>query len=262
MSLRDRYAVELRRVRNALRQLHLQTVVILLTAPLLVFIQFFAGSRRRFLEVAADRLPDSMEALAAWSWWFGMQGVTGFIIPVAILLLVFRQKPKAVGLSLGDWRFGLSISALYIPLVLLGTWVLSDSTAFQRSYPHLQQAAYDWQMLAVYELMFLFYWIGWEYLWRGYFLFGTVRTFGIYAIFLQAIPFALLHVNKPFAEALLSIVGGVALGAVVWRCRSFWYAVPVHALQMIAIDVWCTLRIRTGVSGKGWNALSEIFSRL
>ena len=87
---------------------------------------------------------------------------------------------------------------------------------------------------------------------------GTARTFGLYAVFVQAVPFALLHLNKPLPEALLSIVGGVALGALVWRCRSFWIAVPIHAAQMLVLDFWCTLRIRTGVSGVGPAALVEL----
>ena len=246
----------------AVRTLDRQTTTVLITAPLLVFVQFFAGNRRRFLEVAGDVLPDMQEGLYAWSWWFGMQAVTGFVVPVLILLLLFRQRPREAGLSVGDWRFGLTITLLYLPLVIVGTWVLSDGAAFQRAYPHLGQAAQSWTVFAIYEVMFLLYWIGWEYLWRGYVLFGTARTFGYYAIFIQTVPFALLHVNKPPEEAFLSVLGGVALGAVVWRCRSFWYAVPVHALQMLAIDFWCTLRIRTGVHGKGFAALGELFSRL
>ena len=91
-------------------------------------------------------------------------------------------------------------------------------------------------------------------------LFGTAHTFGLYAIFVQTVPFALLHLNKPLPEALLSIVGGVALGALVWRCRSFWIAVPLHASQMFILDFWCTLRIRTGVSGVGPGAFVELLS--
>lgn len=262
MSLRESSRKEWDRLILAVRGLDRTTTFVLVTTPLLIFAQFFLGNRRQFLEVAGHWIPDHIEALAAWSWWFSFQGFTGFVLPVFFLLVLFRMKPRDAGLSLGDWRFGLTISLLYLPLVIVGTWVLSDGAAFQRSYPHLGQAANDWSVFLIYELLFLFYWIGWEYLWRGYVLFGTARTFGVYAIFIQAIPFAVLHVDKPAAEAVLSVLGGIALGAVVWRCRSFWYAVPVHAFQMLAIDFWCTLRIRTGVEGKGISALLEIFEKL
>ena len=262
MSLQRTVRREWDRLRSALRDVDRLTAFVLVTTPLLVFAQFFIGNRRQFLEVAGPWIPDEIEALSAWSWWFAFQGISGFVLPVLVLLFLFRLRPKEIGLTAGDWRFGVTISLLYLPLVIVGTWILSDSLEFQQAYPHLGQAAHDWNVFIIYELLFLFYWIGWEYLWRGYMLFGTARTFGIYAIFIQTIPFAVLHVNKPAAEAVLSVVGGLALGAVVWRSRSFWYAVPVHALQMLAIDLWCTLRVRTGVHGKGLSALMELFHRL
>jgi hypothetical protein len=111
----------------------------------------------------------------------------------------------------------------------------------------------------VYEGLFLFYWIGWEYLWRGFVLFGTARTFGVYAIVVQMVPFAILHYEKPLPEALLSILGGLALGALVWRCRSFWIAVPIHFFQMLMLDFWCTLRLRTEIHGISPGALVDVF---
>lgn len=262
MGFSDLYHAEWARVRRAWGRLHKQTVFVLATAPLLVFLQFGVGNRRRFLEVAGDSLPDGLEGLAAWSWWFGIQGITGFLIPIMLLLLIFRRRPAEIGLSVGDWRFGLAATMTYLPIVLVGTWLLSDSAAFQASYPHLPDARRDWQIFIAYEAMFLFYWIGWEYLWRGYVLFGTAPSLGIYAIFVQALPFALLHLQKPPVEAVLSVLGGVALGAVVWRCKSFWYAVPVHALQMLSIDFWCALRIRGGVEGKGLASLVAALQQL
>src|SRR5690606_7144010 len=147
----------------------------------------------------------------------------------------------------------------YLPLVLVGTWILSDMPSFQRMYPHLSTAASSWKVFVAWEFLFLFYWIGWEYLWRGFVLFGTAPAFGVNAIFVQAMPFAILHMDKPLAEALLSSVGGVALGALVRRCRSVWIAVPIHALQMFALDFFCTMRVRTGASGIGFDAFLRLF---
>jgi uncharacterized protein len=94
-------------------------------------------------------------------------------------------------------------------------------------------------------------------------LFGTAPAVGpVIAIVIQTVPFAILHATKPPAEAFLSILGGLLLGALVWRCRSFWIAVPIHAAQMLILDLWSTLRQRTGVDGVGLEALAEIFRRL
>lgn len=245
-------------LRTTARTLDRQTLFVLTAAVALVVLQNALGSRRLFHDALAPFFPEAWRGVLAWGWWFGIQGVTGFVLPALSLRLLFKRRPAEIGLGWGDARLALTLAALYLPLVAVGTWVLSDQAAFQAQYPHYGPAALDWRFFIVYELLFLFYWIGWEYLWRGFVLFGTAPTFGLYAIFVQMVPFALLHLAKPLPEALLSIVGGVALGALVWRCRSFWIAVPIHAAQMLILDFWCTLRIRTEVSGIGPDALVDL----
>jgi len=258
LSLRD----EWRRARAALTQVDRQAAFVLLTAALLVIFQMHWGDRSFFRTEIAPLLDVDGRGLASWVWWFGMQGVLGFLLPVCILKWGFKLSWSAMGLGLGDYQFALKITALYLPLVLIGTWILSASPSFQSNYPHYVPAGQNWSIFLIYEAFFLLYWVGWEYLWRGFVLFGTARAFGVMAIFIQAMPFAIMHFDKPFPEALLSVVGGVALGAVVWRTRSFWIAVPIHAAQMVILDFWCSLRSRSGANGLGWEALESMFKSL
>ena len=251
-------AREIRSAAEAVKRLDKQVVFVLAIVPILVIAQESLGSRSLFRENLAPLVPAEWRGLAAWGWWFCMQGVVGFLLPVTVLLTVFRRRASEIGLGLGDWKLALVLGAVYVPAVIVGTWFLSSSPEFQAKYPHYGPVAFDWTIFAIYELLFLFYWIGWEYLWRGFMLFGTARVFGLYAIFIQAIPFALLHLNKPLPEALLSVAGGLALGALVWRCRSFWIAVPIHAVQMLILDLWCSLRSRSGVTGTGFADLAQV----
>jgi hypothetical protein len=256
VSFRDEWS----RLRAAVRSLDPQTSFVLVSAAVLVVLQFTLGDRALFRNHLASAVPSAWRGLAGWGWWFGMQGLLGFVLPAAALGLFFSNDLKDLGLGLGDWRLAVAVAALYLPLVAAGTWVLSDGTAFQQQYPHHTPATRSWTVFLIYEALFLFYWIGWEYLWRGFVLFGTAPTLGLYAIFVQALPFAALHVSKPWPEAVLSVVGGIVLGALVWRCRSFWIAVPIHAAQMMLLDLWCTLRVRTGVSGVGLEALTAVLT--
>ena len=237
-----------------------QTVTVLVLCVVLVVAQLKLGDRRFFFREILPESWDQNRQLLSWGWWFLIQGVAGFVLPLVILRWIFRRSWKTMGLGLGDWKMATKVALLYLPFVVVGTWMLSDGAGFQQSYPHYRAAVYDWRLFAVYHLLFLMYWIGWEYLWRGFMLFGTAHTLGIYAIFIQAIPFALLHLEKPLPEMLLSIVGGIALGALVWRCRSFWIAVPIHFLQMLFLDLWCSLRIRTGAQGTGLGAFWNLFT--
>lgn len=250
------------RLRAATASLDRQTTFVLVFASVAVVLQFIVGDRGLFRTHLAFAVPEYWRGLAAWGWWFGMQGLLGFVLPVAGLFLFFSGSASDYGLGLGRWRLASVVAGAYLVLVALGTWVLSDGTAFQDQYPHYSPATRNWTFFLIYEALFLFYWLGWEYLWRGFLIFGTRHTLGLYAIFVQALPFAALHVSKPWPEALLSIAGGIGLGALVWRCRSFWIAVPIHAAQMMLLDFWCTLRVRTGVSGIGPRAFADLLSRL
>lgn len=248
---------EARAFLDALRGLDRQMVVVLTAAVALVLLQLQLGGRDVYWAHVSARLAPGAQELGAWAWWFGWQGVLGFVVPALILVAGFRRRPAEVGLGLGDWRLAGAIALAYLPLVVAGTWVLSDGAAFRAQYPHFAGAARDWRLFLAYEALFVFYWVGWEYLWRGFVLFGTAPAFGLGAIVVQMVPFALLHASKPPAEAYLSIVGGLALGALVWRCRSFWIAVPIHAYQMLALDLWSVLRARSGARGVGLDALAR-----
>lgn len=254
----NRLREEISSARNALKSMDRRTVVVLTMSAVLVILQMKFGSRRLFKTELATVLSLPATDLFAWGWWFTLQGALGFVVPILILKYGFSMTRNQMGLGAGDWKFAVSVAALYIPIVLVGTWILSDGQAFQENYPHLKEATTSWKAFFIYEALFLFYWIGWEYLWRGFVLFGTKHTLGLYAIFVQALPFAVLHYAKPFPEAMLSIVGGILLGALVWRSRSFWIAVPIHWVQMLALDLFSTLRIRSGVSGWGFSSLMDL----
>lgn len=257
ISIQDEWS----RLRAALHRLDPQTVFVLTFAAAAVVLQFTLGDRALFHSHLASFLPSEWRELAGWGWWFGMQGLLGFVLPIVGLRLFFSGSLSDYGLGLGNWRLAAVIAALYLPLVAIGTWILSDGAAFQEQYPHYSPATTNWTFFLIYEALFLFYWLGWEYLWRGFMIFGTAHTLGLYAVFVQAVPFAALHVSKPWPEALLSVVGGIGLGALVWRCRSFWIAVPIHAAQMMLLDLWCTLRVRTDVSGIGPGAFIDMLGQ-
>ena len=101
-----------------------------------------------------------------------------------------RANARAARADRTDAR---AVSARYLPAPGRLVVVLSNGADFQAQYPHFEGAQRDWGLFVAYELLFLFYWLGWEYLWRGFVLFGTAPAFGLGAIFVQMVPFALLH---------------------------------------------------------------------
>jgi hypothetical protein len=97
--------------------------------------------------------------------------------------------------------------------------------AMRDFYRPLRPAANDfWPWLGLVATQLL----AWEYIWRAFMLFGLEPALGELAIYVQMIPFAISHVGKPEIETLTSIAGGILLGYVIRKCRSFWPAFVLH----------------------------------
>jgi membrane protease YdiL (CAAX protease family) len=141
-------------------------------------------------------------------------------VPIILTLAVFKDPLRKYGVQLGDWQAGLLITAGGILLMTPVVWLLGrHHVAVQGYYRHIEQGLI-WKMAL--EM------VGWEFLFRGWLLFGYAEKYGPDALWLQAVPFALAHIGKPDIETLSTIFGGVAFGWVAWRTQSFVYAFLIH----------------------------------
>ncbi len=147
------------------------------------------------------------------------QTILFFIVPMLVILLIFRESPGSYGFSLGDWKAGLLITLAAILLIAPVLWLVARGGAMQ-SYYEKQAGGLPWN-----TFLDLF---GWEFLFRGWILFGYLRKFGPEAIWLQAVPFAIMHLSKPEVETLSTIFGGFVFGWVAYRTRSFLYPFLIH----------------------------------
>ena len=108
----------------------------------------------------------------------------------------------------------------------------------------------------------LIYMFSWEFIWRGFMLFGLKEKFGYYAVLMQMLPFVILHNGKPAPETFSAIIGGIALGILALRTNSFLYGVFVHMGIMLLIDFICTIRFRVEDYGVGFDSLFNILSKI
>ncbi len=144
------------------------------------------------------------------------------IIPVGIILIVFRQPMRDFGFQLGDWQAGavLTLGSAVILAPILW-FVVQGSPAMVDYYRHAPLTS----RLFWFTLLEL---IGWEFFFRGFILFGYQPAFGDHALWLQAVPFALAHLGKPGLETLTTLFGGFFFGWVARRTRSVIYPVLIH----------------------------------
>jgi membrane protease YdiL (CAAX protease family) len=143
-----------------------------------------------------------------------------FAIPLLLTLILFRQNPKEYGFSFGDWKLGLTYTALGILAMTPVIYYLGSGNAVMKAYYENFLPGLPWTTFL--DL------IGWEFFFRGWILFAYVRKFGHDALWLQAVPFALAHIGKPDIETLSTIFGGFAFGWVAYRTKSFVWPFLIH----------------------------------
>jgi hypothetical protein len=158
-------------------------------------------------------------------------------VPLAIVRFADKIPVADAGFAFGRVRDGLRYVTLFwmamVP-VLVGASFLP---AFRFKYPLAPVAADSLINLVIYELLMLFYFFGWEFFFRGYFLFMLEKHIGNVAVLVQMVPFALLHGNKPLPEALGAVLVGVVLGAFALRTRTFLYCTVVHFVVSATMDI-------------------------
>lgn len=148
------------------------------------------------------------------------QTILFFIIPLLIIIFIFRESPGNYGLTLGDWRSGLVITIGGILLITPIIWFLAKLDPASKAYYQSMTTNLPWNTF--------FQIFGWEFLFRGWITFGYLRRFGTDALWIQAVPFALLHIGKPEVETLSTIFGGFIFGWIAYRTRSFLYPFFIH----------------------------------
>lgn len=177
-----------------------------------------------------------------------------FFVPMLTILFVFREDPAKFGLCAGgSARLWLTVGAIYAGLVVV-MLVASRLGAFQRYYPLFKQYPEfgGWfgqnypeknpftsepMMMAYAEASYGLYLLCWEFFFRGYMLFGLMRSIGWPAVVVQAAAFGLLHLGKPVPEQIASYPAGIVLGMIALNARSIAPCFALHWASALTFDL-------------------------
>ena len=215
---------DLRTFRLAGLELPVRATVVVVAAILLVIFDF----QRTLIPddlVQYDRNPGIQR----------LQGISRvilfFLVPLAIVVFAFRDRPSRYGLQLGDWRWGLGLAAIgcavMTPIVLL----LAGAPDFREYYaPSMDPLP---SLLAT-NLMDL---VSTEFIYRGFLMLALARVFGPIALVIALFPFTFTHLTKPEAELLSTFAGGAVYGWLTWRTGSIWWGALAHVYIVTLIIV-------------------------
>jgi len=214
--------------------------VMLLSAPVLLTLYRYHGYPEYFYSYFPQFAGQSDGDLYARTWQFIVFFVLMFVVPVLYIKLVMKRPLSDFGFDLGDFRWG-SKWLITIPLSVVPLIYLSSKMPDVRiEYPLAKSLLTDQSHLLVYELGYVvFYYIAWEFFFRGFLLFGLKERFGaVNAILIQTISSCLVHIDKPEGEIIGSIFIGILFGMIALRSRSIWWVFLLHISIGVLTDLF------------------------
>ena len=157
------------------------------------------------------------------------------LLPVLAIVLVLRKNPLDFGLRPGYVKIW---SIYVVATVIVATPILylsSRSSALAHYYtvPPFDVVKYSFQTII--------YLLAWEFIFRGFLLFGLKGKLKEASILVQMVPFVLLHLGKPEIETLSTIVTGLYFGWVAYRGNSYWPALIIHAFINISFVIFVNM---------------------
>ena len=162
-----------------------------------------------------------------------MLSIVLFLVPLCFLLLV-RERPKDYGLSFGRVRLALPVLAVFLFGFGMVAFLSGKLESIATFYGTGARSVHDGPILLLGYLVSLW---GWEFMTRGFLLLGLKRYVGVYAVYIQLLPFVILHLGKPPFELYGSILFGLLFGYYAYLVDSFVYCAVVHAWFALVIDL-------------------------
>ncbi len=150
------------------------------------------------------------------------------VLPAAVITIVLRRNPLDFGLRLGNVRLWSVYSLIFLIVAIPILYFSSDVSSVLKYYVNRNTDLFR------YALKMAVYFLGWEFLFRGFMLFGLKEKFREGSILIQMIPFALLHIGKPEIETISTILSGIVWGYICYRGNSFWPAYIMHLVINIS----------------------------
>jgi membrane protease YdiL (CAAX protease family) len=175
--------------------------------------------------LALGRTPEAMRA-TAWE-----RVVLFGCVPLAVVLVGFRDRPRRYGLTLGDWRWGIGLMlagcAIMTPIVLAFA-TLPDVRAY---YSPSAGTPGEVALTNVLDLTAS------EFLFRGFLMLTLVRLIGPLGVLVATMPFVFAHLGKPELELFSTLGGGLIYGWLVWRTRSIVWGSVGHTYILTLVTI-------------------------
>ncbi len=221
-----------------------KTLILWVSCIVLMVLLIYPGDESSFVKIFPDFTSLSKYDLDWYKYFFHHSStfLLFFLIPVLIVLFVFKEKVSEYGFCLGDYKFGIKATLISFALLPLPLYINSFDKSFLAEYPLSMKSMESPQNFIFWSMGYLIYYTGWEFFFRGYLNFGFKNSLGPFtALWIQTLASTLIHIGKPSGETWSAIPGGLYLGLLAFRTRSIFWPLLFHFYLGMLNSYFCGL---------------------
>ena len=165
------------------------------------------------------------------------------VIPLFVNKIRWKKPLSYFGTKIGKKKIGLIVVLIFV-LITPIFYLISRDQNLINTYPLSKDVLVSWWIFALYELCYiLFYYIAYEFFFRGVLQLGLSKTWKSWqSILLVTLLTTFLHLTKPWTEILAALFAGVFFGFLAEKTKSWFYVFILHATSGILIDIFSALR--------------------
>jgi membrane protease YdiL (CAAX protease family) len=190
--------------------------------------------------------------LYGFAWWATARVVGYSIVPLIVWKIAFvRDSILDLGLRTRGFFKHAWIYLLFLLIVLPLMFLVSREPDFGSYYPFYKTASRSWFDYLVWEAMYFAQFFALEVFFRGFWLGALRKSFGSGAIFAMAVPYCMIHFQKPYLEVNGAIIAGIALGSLSMKTKSIYQGFLVHVTVAGLMD-WLALSHRHALPKVFW----------
>jgi membrane protease YdiL (CAAX protease family) len=165
--------------------------------------------------------------------------ILGFL-PLTIIFLSGTKSISDFGVVQPD-----SESYFWTMIVSLGivpvSYFNSQTKGNLKMYPQIREKEWSIGILIMSALSWIAYLLAYEFLFRGFLFFATLPVLGLFfAIVINTIIYALVHLHKGFKEIIGSVPLGILLCYLTYLTGNIWVAVFSHIVLALSSE-WFSL---------------------
>lgn len=213
-----------------------KATVVLLLSSLLLLVWKYYGSPLALAHWCSPSTTTPPRVAAAWCHFLITLILLG-VLPALVVKGVFRQRLHDYGLRWGLTHGTWQTLLLFVPVFAMVGYLSASDPLLRAKFPINPQAGISAEAFALHAVTYLGYYLGWEFYFRGFMLFGLRESTGdVNAVLIQTLASSLLHIGGPASETFGAIGGGLLWGLLALRTRSIISGMLQHFTLGIALD--------------------------